>query len=106
MWAVDKRHGQGTYWKNEGTKLRREYTGDWYEDKKHGRGTFFYKNALLLLDDFLNRRGHERVHVVVPLLVFLLAFLALFKSLDSFAIFCEVFFGDDGGVILGAVVFI
>ena len=43
MWAVDKRHGQGTYWKNEGSKLRREYTGDWYEDKKHGRGTFFYK---------------------------------------------------------------
>ena len=45
MWAVDKRHGQGTYWKNEGSKLRREYTGDWYEDKKHGRGTFFYKNG-------------------------------------------------------------
>ena len=45
MWAVDKRHGQGTYWKNEGAKLRREYTGDWYEDKKHGRGTFFYKNG-------------------------------------------------------------
>lgn len=45
MWAFDKRHGQGTYWKNEGSKLRREYTGDWYEDKKHGRGTFFYKNG-------------------------------------------------------------
>lgn len=45
MWAQDKRHGQGTYWRAEGQKLRREYTGDWYEDKKHGRGTFFYKNG-------------------------------------------------------------
>lgn len=50
MWKGDKRHGQGTYWRNEnggsgGNKLRREYTGDWYEDKKHGRGTFFYKNG-------------------------------------------------------------
>lgn len=45
MWAVDKRHGQGTYWRNEGGKLRREYTGDWFEDRMHGRGTFFYKNG-------------------------------------------------------------
>jgi hypothetical protein len=45
MWGSDKRHGQGTYWRNENGKLRREYTGDWYEDKKHGRGTFFYKNG-------------------------------------------------------------
>ena len=43
LWAGNKRHGQGTYWKNEGGKLRREYTGDWFEDKRHGRGTFFYK---------------------------------------------------------------
>ena len=45
MWAMDKKHGQGTYWRNEGGKLRREYTGDWFEDKKHGRGTFFFKNS-------------------------------------------------------------
>ena len=45
MWSLDKRHGQGTYWRMEGKKLRREYTGDWFEDKKHGRGTFFYKNG-------------------------------------------------------------
>lgn len=45
LWAANKRHGQGTYWRNEGGKLRREYTGDWFEDKKHGRGTFFYKNG-------------------------------------------------------------
>ncbi len=45
MWSIDKRHGQGTYWRNENKKLRREYTGDWFEDKKHGRGTFFYKNG-------------------------------------------------------------
>jgi len=45
MWANDKRHGQGTYWRNEGGKLRREYTGDWTEDKRSGRGTFFYKNG-------------------------------------------------------------
>jgi len=45
MWSVDKRHGQGTYWRLEKNKLRREYTGDWFEDKKHGRGTFFYKNG-------------------------------------------------------------
>ena len=45
MWSVDKRHGQGTYWRNESKKLRREYTGDWFEDRKHGRGTFFYKNG-------------------------------------------------------------
>ena len=44
MWSVDKKHGQGTYWRCEMKKLRREYTGDWFEDKKHGRGTFFYKN--------------------------------------------------------------
>ena len=45
MWGQDLRHGQGTYWRNEGGKLRREYTGDWFQDKKHGRGTFFYKNG-------------------------------------------------------------
>lgn len=45
LWQRDKRHGQGTYWRNEAGKLRREYTGDWCEDKKHGRGTFFYKNG-------------------------------------------------------------
>ena len=45
MWSLDKRHGQGTYWRMEGKKLRREYTGDWFDDKKHGRGTFFYKNG-------------------------------------------------------------
>ena len=45
MWAMDKKHGQGTYWRNENGKLRREYTGDWFEDKKHGRGTFFFKNS-------------------------------------------------------------
>jgi hypothetical protein len=45
MWAMDKKHGQGTYWRNENAKLRREYTGDWFEDKKHGRGTFFFKNS-------------------------------------------------------------
>lgn len=45
MWSLDKRHGQGTYWRMEAKKLRREYTGDWFEDKKHGRGTFFYKNG-------------------------------------------------------------
>lgn len=42
---MDKKHGQGTYWRNENSKLRREYTGDWFEDKKHGRGTFFFKNS-------------------------------------------------------------
>lgn len=41
---MDKKHGQGTYWRLDGAKLRREYTGDWFEDKKHGRGTFFFKN--------------------------------------------------------------
>ena len=45
MWAMDKKHGQGTYWRSENSKLRREYTGDWFEDKKHGRGTFFFKNS-------------------------------------------------------------
>ena len=45
IWANDKRHGQGTYWRIEQNKLRREYTGDWFEDKKHGRGTFFFKNG-------------------------------------------------------------
>mmetsp|Transcript_31969 Transcript_31969/g.28333 ORF Transcript_31969/g.28333 Transcript_31969/m.28333 type:complete len:409 (+) Transcript_31969:6-1232(+) len=45
LWANNKRHGQGTYWRNEGGKLKREYTGDWFEDRKHGRGTFFYKNG-------------------------------------------------------------
>ncbi len=45
MWKGDRRHGQGTYWRNEAGKLRREYTGDWFEDRKHGRGTFFYKNG-------------------------------------------------------------
>lgn len=42
---MDKKHGQGTYWRLDGGKLRREYTGDWFEDKKHGRGTFFFKNS-------------------------------------------------------------
>lgn len=41
---MDKKHGQGTYWRLDGAKLRREYTGDWFEDKKHGRGTFFFRN--------------------------------------------------------------
>ena len=45
MWAVDKKHGQGNYWRNENGTLRREYTGDWFEDKQHGRGTFFFKNG-------------------------------------------------------------
>ncbi|CAI2370797.1 unnamed protein product [Moneuplotes crassus] len=45
LWANNMRHGQGTYWRNEAGKLKREYTGDWFEDKKHGRGTFFYKNG-------------------------------------------------------------
>ena len=45
LWGGNKRHGQGTYWKNESGKLRREYTGDWIEGKKHGRGTYFYKNG-------------------------------------------------------------
>lgn len=45
MWAIDKKHGQGNYWRNEGGKLRREYTGDWFEDKQHGRGTFFFRNG-------------------------------------------------------------
>lgn len=45
LWMANKRHGQGTYWKNEGGKLRREYTGDWVEGRKHGRGTLFYKNG-------------------------------------------------------------
>ncbi len=46
MWGNSQRHGQGTYWKNEGkNKLRREYTGDWYEGMRHGRGTFFFKNG-------------------------------------------------------------
>ena len=33
MWSLDKRHGQGTYWRMEAKKLRREYTGDWFENK-------------------------------------------------------------------------
>lgn len=45
LWANNMRHGQGTYWRNEAGKLKREYTGDWIEDKRHGRGTFFYKNG-------------------------------------------------------------
>ena len=45
LWEKNKRHGQGTYWRNEAGKLKREYTGDWCKDKKHGRGTFFYKNG-------------------------------------------------------------
>ena len=45
LWANNFRHGQGTYWRHEKGKLKREYTGDWFEDKKHGRGTFFYKNG-------------------------------------------------------------
>jgi len=45
LWANNQRHAQGTYWRNEGGKLKREYTGDWFEDKRHGRGTFFYKNG-------------------------------------------------------------
>lgn len=45
MWGNNMRHGQGTYWRNEAGKLKREYTGDWIEDKRHGRGTFFYKNG-------------------------------------------------------------
>lgn len=45
MWAVDKKHGQGTFWRIDNGKLRREYTGDWYEDRRHGRGTFFYTNG-------------------------------------------------------------
>ena len=45
LWMANKRHGQGTYWKNENGKLRREYTGDFVEDKRHGRGTLFYKNG-------------------------------------------------------------
>ena len=45
LWQANKRHGQGTYWRAESGKLRREYTGDWVEDKRHGRGTFFYKNG-------------------------------------------------------------
>lgn len=45
MWANNMKHGQGTYWRDEGGKLKREYTGDWIEDKRHGRGTFFYKNG-------------------------------------------------------------
>lgn len=45
LWANNMRHGQGTYWRNEAGKLKREYTGDWFEDKRHGRGTFFYKNG-------------------------------------------------------------
>ena len=42
---MDKKHGQGTYWTSEGSKLWREYTGDWFEDKKHGRGTLFFKHG-------------------------------------------------------------
>jgi hypothetical protein len=45
LWANNMRNGQGTYWRNEGGKLKREFTGDWFEDKRHGRGTFFYKNG-------------------------------------------------------------
>lgn len=45
LWSNNFRHGQGTYWRNEGGKLKREYTGDWFEDRRHGRGTFFYKNG-------------------------------------------------------------
>jgi len=45
MWGEDARHGQGTFWRNEKGKLRREYTGDWYQDMKHGRGSFFYQNG-------------------------------------------------------------
>lgn len=45
LWANNCKHGQGTYWRNEGGKLKREYTGDWFENKMHGRGTFFYKNG-------------------------------------------------------------
>lgn len=45
LWGNNMRNGQGTYWRNEGGKLKREYTGDWFEDKRHGRGTFFYKNG-------------------------------------------------------------
>ncbi len=36
MWEQNKRHGQGTYWKHIGGKLKREYTGDWVEDERHG----------------------------------------------------------------------
>jgi len=45
MWEQNKRHGQGTYWKHIGGKLKREYTGDWVEDERHGRGTLFSTNG-------------------------------------------------------------
>ena len=66
----------------------------------------FYKHALVLLDDFLNGRRHERVHVVKPLDVRLLFFLDGLDALDSLAVFGKVAFGDDRRVDLSSVVLV
>lgn len=44
IWEDNMRNGQGTFWKHEGGRLRREYTGDYKNDRKNGRGTMFFSN--------------------------------------------------------------
>jgi hypothetical protein len=39
--VANKRTGKGTYFVCEGgSKMRKQYTGDWLEDQKHGVGVF------------------------------------------------------------------
>lgn len=68
--------------------------------------TLFYKHALVLLDDFLNGRRHERVHVVETFDVRLLFFFDGLDAFDSFAVFGKVALGDDRRVDLSSVVLV
>jgi len=45
-WVASKRTGKGIYFVCEGgSKMRKQYTGDWFEDQKHGVGVFIAKNG-------------------------------------------------------------
>jgi hypothetical protein len=66
----------------------------------------FYKHALVLLDDFLNGRRHERVHVVETLDVRLVLFFDGLDALDSFAVFGKVALRYDRRVKLSSIVLV
>ena len=50
MWEADRRHGQGTLWRADGTK----YVGTFVYDQKHGKGQLFFPDGTVNVEEWQN----------------------------------------------------